>query len=164
MDYATTLMEYGENPRRVQLPDGNWTITDRTVSIPKEHSIAPGATSEVKIYNFGRILPPINQDGSSVFKFGSTVPVKFQLQNADGEYVSNAIAKIYLTKINNNIVGTEIEAVSTSSATEGNLFRYDVIENQYIFNLATKPLSTGTWQIRIELDDGTSKYAIIGLK
>ncbi len=62
------------------------------------------------------------------------------------------------------VVGSEIEANSTSAATTGNLFRYDSTGDQYIFNLGTKSLSTGTWQIRIELDDGTSKYVTIGLK
>lgn len=31
-------------------------------------------------------------------------------------------------------------------------------DNQYIFNLGTSSLSEGTWQIRIEFDDGSSKY------
>jgi len=117
------------------------------------------------VYAYSDILPPINPDGSSIFKLGSTVPVKFQLRDANGTFVPNAIAKIYLLKISNGITGTELEAVSTSAATTGNLFRYDSTSNQYIFNLATKPLSTGTWQIRIELvDDGMSYIVKIGLK
>ena len=134
------------------------------MSIPKENTIEPGKTEEIKLYNYSGILQPINQDGSSVFKLGRTIPVKFQLRNSTGNFVSNAVAKIYLTKTSDSITGTEIEANSTSSATTGNLFRYDITENQYIFNLDTKPLTAGTWQIRIELDDGTSKYVTIGLK
>jgi hypothetical protein len=67
-----------------------------------------------------------------------------------------------VTKINNGILGTEMDAISTSVADSGNLFRYD--GSQYIFNLATKSLSVGTWQIRIALDDGISKYIIISLR
>jgi hypothetical protein len=164
LTYSTSFMEYGENPQAVQLSDGSWTIADRTVSLPVQHTIGPGTISEIQLYNFGGILQPINQDGSSVFKLGRTVPVKFQLRNTVGDFASTAIAKIYLAKTSNSVTGTETEAESTSSATTGNLFRYDITENQYIFNLATKPLTTGTWQIRIELDDGTSKYVNIGLK
>jgi len=115
-------------------------------------------------YAFGGISPPVNADGSSIFKFGSTIPVKFQLTDAAGNFVTNAVAKLYLIKINNGVSGTDIEAASTSAATTGNLFRYNLTDNQYIFNLATKPLSIGTWQIKIELDDGTSKYVNISLR
>lgn len=116
------------------------------------------------IYNFSGILQPVNADGSSVFKLGSTVPVKFQLRDSNSNYVTSAVAKIYIAKISDGVVGTDMEAVSTSTATTGNQFRYDATGNQYIFNLATKPLTIGTWQIRIELNDGTSKYVNIGLK
>lgn len=115
-------------------------------------------------YKYSGILQPINPDGSSIFKLGSTLPVKFQLWDAGGNFVTNAVAKIYVAKISDRIIGAEMEANSTSNATTGNLFRYYSTSNQYIFNLGTKTLSTGTWQIRIELDDGTSKTATIGLK
>ncbi len=115
-------------------------------------------------YTYGGILQPINPDGSSTFKYGSTIPVKFQLTDSSGNFVTNATAKIYMAKISDGIIGTEMGANSTSKATTGNLFRYDSTSNQYIFNLATKTLSTGTWQIRIELDDGTSKYVTISLR
>ena len=92
------------------------------------------------------------------------MPVKFRLTDANGSPVTGAVARIYVAKISEGIAGTEMEANSTSAATTGNLFRYDSTANQYIFNLGTKSLSTGTWQIRIELDDGTSKYVTIGLK
>lgn len=115
-------------------------------------------------YVFSGVLPPVNRDGSSVFKFGSTVPVKFRLQDVNGNYVADAVAKLYVAKVENGLVGTETEAVSTSAATTGNLFRYDDSGSQYIFNLGTKRLSTGTWQLRIELDDGSSKYVTITLK
>ena len=115
-------------------------------------------------YAFGGISPPVNADGSSVFKLNSTIPIKFQLTDAAGNFVTNAVAKLYLTKISNGVTGSDIEAISTSAATTGSLFRYSTTDNQYIFNLATKPLSIGTWQLRIELDDGTSKEVNISLR
>lgn len=115
-------------------------------------------------YSFGGFLQPINTDGSSIFKLGSTIPVKFQLKDPQGNYFTTAIAKIYTAKIADGVTGTEVEAVSTSAATTGNLFRYDSTSNQYIFNLSTKSLSKGTWQIKVILDDGTQKTVIISLK
>ncbi|MBU2541550.1 MAG: PxKF domain-containing protein, partial [Candidatus Omnitrophica bacterium] len=70
----------------------------------------------------------------------------------------------YLAKISDDVVGEEVEGISTSQATTGNLFRYDSTDNLYIFNLSTNGLTSGTWQVRIDLDDGTSKYVNFGLK
>ena len=123
------------------------------------------------IYDFGGILPPFKPDGSSVFKLGRTIPVKFQLRDDQGDYVTDAVANIFVKKTKNGGIGEEIDVISTAAATSGNLFRYDFSSNQYIFNLSTKlPLndgvswSEGTWEIRIELDDGMSYYKEIVLK
>lgn len=114
---------------------------------------------------FGGFLPPINADGGSVLKLGRTVPVKFQLTDANGNFVSNAAATISLQKFNGSTPeGNPIDGVSTSAATTGNLFRYDSNSNQYIFNLNTKGLSVGTWQIKATLDNGESHTVFIVLK
>jgi len=115
-------------------------------------------------YIFSGVLNPIKADGSSVFKGGSAVPVKFRLSDADGNYAANATARLYLAKVTNGVPGADTEAVSSGKANEGNLFRYDSEESQYIFNLNTKDLAPGAWRLRIALDDGTSKYVNIGLK
>jgi len=107
-------------------------------------------------YAWTGVLQPINGDGSSVFKLGSTVPVKFKLTSPCVP-IGTLTAKIFLAKITNSILGTEVEATSTSAADTGNTFRYDASGDQYIYNLATRtfpngnttPLSAGTWQIRI---------------
>ncbi|MFH0762527.1 MAG: PxKF domain-containing protein [Candidatus Omnitrophota bacterium] len=115
-------------------------------------------------YTYAGVLPPINQDDSSIFKLGRVVPVKFQLKDAAGNYISTAAARIYLSKISNTVLGGEIEAESVGSANTGNLFRYDSAENQYIFNLGTSNLSKGTWQIKIQLDDGSLRYVSVSFK
>jgi len=127
------------------------------------NQVTQSATYYVR-YNYGGILPPINPDGSSIFKLGRTVPVKFQLKDYTGNYISTAVARIYLVKISDNVIGSEIEPESTSAATTGNLFRYSSTDNQYIFNLGTSGLSIGSWKIRIALDDGTSYYVVISLR
>lgn len=124
-------------------------------------------SKEVKYYvsyNYGGILQPVNSDSSSLFKLGRTVPIKFRLSDKNNLPISNAVAYLNIAKINSNSVGTEVEAVSTSQATEGNLFRYDPTENQYIFNLNTKYMSGGTWKLIIYLDDESTKEILISLK
>ncbi|MBI5559815.1 MAG: SBBP repeat-containing protein [Deltaproteobacteria bacterium] len=115
-------------------------------------------------YGYSGILPPINPDGTSVFKLGRTVPVKFRLTDFSGGYISTAAARLYLAKVVDGVVGSEIEAASAGGANTGNYFRYDTTGNQYIFNLDTKDLSAGEWQLRISLDDGTSKYVAMTLR
>ncbi|OCA87910.1 hypothetical protein A8F94_08750 [Bacillus sp. FJAT-27225] len=116
------------------------------------------------VYNYSGILQPINQNGSSIFKAGSTVPVKFQLRDAQGGFVSSAIATISFKKVGAEAQGNVIEAVSTSAATTGNLFRYNATSNQYIFNLSTKGYEKGQYNITITLNDGKSYTVEIGLK
>lgn len=116
-------------------------------------------------YSFSGILPPIKTDEIKVFKLKSTIPVKFQLQDAQGNFVTNAVAKLSMQKFSNNEpAGELIEAISTSASTIGNVFRYDATDNQYIFNLSTKTLSTGTWQLKVELDDTAVYTVFVGLK
>jgi hypothetical protein len=115
-------------------------------------------------FSWSGVLQPINADSTSIFKLGSTIPVKFQLT---GTCAGNPglTAQIFLAQISNSVVGTEMEATSTSAADSGNTFRYDAGADQYIYNLATKPLAVGTWQIRIDLGDGVLNRVVnISLK
>jgi hypothetical protein len=115
-------------------------------------------------------LQPINgggtpeySDDTSVFKLGATVPVKFTLTDASAG-ISGAEAKLYAAKVTNEVVGTEVEAISTATASSGNLFRYDATSNQYVFNWSTKGLTAGTYQLRIDLADGVSRTVRVSLR
>ena len=144
--------------------------TNVAQAVTRSYAVTYGAA-------FGGIRQPINADGSSQFKLGSTVPVKFAL-SCGGSPIANAVAKLAIT------LGTAgeappagvDEAVSTSAATTGNLFRYDSSGQQYIFNLNTKAGSyqnaSGTtvkfvsgqyYTLWIKLDDGTSHSVVIKL-
>jgi hypothetical protein len=112
---------------------------------------------------WSNVLQPVNLDGSSVFKLGSTVPVKFQLTGASAG-ITNLSAALYTQRLGTTPTGSSLEAISTSSATTGNLFRYDSTSGQYIFNLSTKTLSVGTYQLRLDLGDGVLRTVNISLK
>jgi alpha-tubulin suppressor-like RCC1 family protein len=112
-------------------------------------------------YAWSGILQPVDADGQSVFKLGSTVPVKFRLTDVSAA-ITNAIAKLTLAKVSATVTGGDVEAISTSAATSGNLFRYDT--GQYIFNLSTKSLAVGTWRLSIDLGDGASRAVPISLR
>lgn len=113
---------------------------------------------------FQGLLQPINNDGSSIFKLNRTVPVKFQLVAPDGSYVSDAVARLYLAKVSNQVVGSYQEPESTSAADSGNTFRYDAQADQYIFNLGTKGLSIGTWALQVTVNGLVAKEVWISLR
>ena len=111
---------------------------------------------------FSGILQPINPDGSSVFKKGSTVSVKFALFDVDGNPITDASATLRLERIANGITGSDSEAISTSSASTGNEFRYDAQTNTYVFNWGTSDLQTGTYALRIYLEYGEATQSLLG--
>ena len=104
---------------------------------------------------------PINADGSSIFKLGRTVPVKFQLTGASAG-ITNLQARLYVTKITNNVLGTDTEAISTSAADSGNTFRYDPTSQSYIFNLGTSNLTAGTYQLKIYVNGDNTTGTLLG--
>lgn len=114
-------------------------------------------------FSWGGVLPPIKADGSSVFKAGNTVPVKFQLTEASAG-ITDAIALLSYSRVINGVPGAPIDAVSTSGATVGSLFRYDWSSHQYIFNWNTKGLTAGHYQLQIDLGDGVLRTAELTLK
>lgn len=114
-------------------------------------------------YDWSGVFQPVNANGSSVFRLGSTIPVKFALTGASAG-VNNAIAKLYYAKISDNLVGSDVEATSTASATTGNVFRHDPAAGQYVFNWGTKGLTVGTYQLRIDLGDGAMHTVNVSLK
>lgn len=133
---------------------------------------ATGSFNVTVNYSWSGVLQPINggstsstSDDDSVFKLGSTVPVKFKL-TGDSAGITDATAKLYVSKVSNGIAGDEVEAGSTAASTSGNLFRYDAQNDQYIFNWGTKGLQTGTgtYSLRIDLGDGTTNTVLVSLK
>jgi sugar lactone lactonase YvrE len=125
---------------------------------------APSVTHTFNVlHSWSNILQPVNLDGSSVFKLGSTVPVKFQLTGGSAA-VTTLAARIYVANISNGIAGTEAEAGSPGNADAGNVFRFDASAGQYVFNWGTKGLSEGTWQIRVDLLDGSVRTVVVSLK
>jgi len=127
------------------------------------YTAANGTVTDRVRYAWSDVRQPINVDGSSVFKLGSTIPVKFQLTGASAS-ISNLVALIYVAKVSNGVAGTEVEPATNVNADAGNVFRYDASANQYIFNWGTKGLTEGTWQIRIDLGDGVTHIVNVSLR
>jgi len=106
---------------------------------------------------------PINADGSSIFKLGSTIPVKFKLTGASAG-ITNLVAHLTVAKVSSSVTGSCVEATATGGANSGDTFRYDAAAKQYVFNLSTKVLSAGTWSLRADLGDGVNHSIKVSLR
>jgi hypothetical protein len=105
------------------------------------------------------VLQPVNADGSSVFKKGSTVPVKFRVCDANGASIGSAgvvtgsaAAPVLLSK-STGAGGVDESVYSTTPDTS---FRWDPSAQQWIYNQATSNLTPGVvYTYKIPLNDGT---------
>jgi hypothetical protein len=111
------------------------------------------------------ILQPVNPDGTSVFKKGSTVPAKFRVCDASGNSVGSpgVVSSFRLIQTIAGTVSDVDEAVY--STTPDAAFRWDATGMQWIFNINTKTLSAGTTYVyRVTLNDGSTIDFQFGLK
>ncbi|WP_436496776.1 PxKF domain-containing protein [Actinokineospora sp. HUAS TT18] len=126
----------------------------------------------VHLYKFGGFLQPINDptimpgSATSVFKTGSTVPVKFQLRNPAGALVQARTAPQWLTPVKGSLTTAPVnESAPADTATTDGTFRWDATAQQYIYNWQTKGLTPNyTYRISARLDDGQVLSVVVGLK
>lgn len=123
-------------------------------------------------YRLVGFLPPIVNDGDPTctafpcrtYKFGSTVPVKFQLFNELNQVVSTAVARIAVALVSGTEPPQTPEDLGAGVKDTGNQFRFDPVSQQYIFNLDTGVLGRGVWRVDAILDDGRVRSVHIGLR
>jgi len=120
----------------------------------------------------GVILPPINSDGSSVYKRkgGSTIPVKFKVCDANGNSISNPYA-VFLNypqggqlTMTGQIRGT-IDNVNETGDTVVPDVAFTFTGGQWHFNMDTGNLTAGqTYTFRINLAFGPGITFTVGVK
>jgi len=113
------------------------------------------------------VLQPVNPDSSSVFKKGSTVPVKFRVCDANG--VSIGTAGVVITPgapvFVSSTAGVGAVDETVYSTTPDTAFRWDPTNQQWIFNQNTSNLVSGVkYTYKIQLNDGTSITYVFGIK
>jgi hypothetical protein len=135
---------------------GNYTIT---VVVTDDDGNSDSDTGSVSLtWADGGILQPINATGTpSVFKLGSTIPVKIKITDCSGAAVSTLAPTIDLRRVDPTPASDVTEAPPAASADAGNTMRWSADGQQYIFNLSTKrsqfnaggDLTQGTYVLRI---------------
>ena len=142
--------------------DPNYAITfvDGTLTVrPAQPGVCLGEPDRT-------VLDPVNTDGSSVFRRGSTIAVKFRACDANGVSISapETVHAFNLVQVIDGTITTAVnEAVSSGTAfTE---FRWDGASQQWIFNLTTREMAPGrTYVYRIALADQTQIGFRFGLR
>lgn len=138
-------------------------------------STASNTCSYNVAYAWSGFLQPINDtahfigETTSIFKAGSTVPVKFQLTDATGAPVQEATpGPVWLTPQPGALLpstATVDESSYSTTDTPGGYYRWDSTGLQYIYNWNTSKSMAGKyWRIGVHLDDGNTYYVSIGLK
>ena len=109
------------------------------------------------------ILQPINVDGSSVFKQGSTVPAKFRVCDANGKSVGIAgvVDSFSLVKtLKDGAIADVNEAVD--STTPDSTFRWSATDQLWIFNISTKDKDlrdvNTKYTFRVTLNDRVTSF------
>jgi hypothetical protein len=102
--------------------------------------------------------------GASVFKAGSTVPVKFQLTDATGSVVAPGVAPTWTTPQRLGPIGGPISDPGNADLPSS-ADAYRLSDTTWIYNWATKGLTAGYYyRIGVRLDDGTTRTAVVGLR
>ncbi len=111
--------------------------------------------------------PPLIANASAAFKeikVGRTIPVKFRLTSGDTSAATIAVFRI-LDIATGSLDSTDLVADAGSANFNENLFRFDRIAQQYIFNLSTKDFpAPATYRIFVTLDDGSQKSVDFALR
>ncbi len=124
------------------------------------------------LYAWNGFPQPINDTAhqvgtsTSIFKAGSTVPVKFQLMDVNGKVIQASTAPLWVTPVKGSATSAQVdETAYTASSTTGGSYRWDSTSSQYIYNWGTAKGNAGYyWRIGVTLDDGQTYYVNIGLR
>jgi hypothetical protein len=146
-----------------------------------------GGTSQNYAFNFSvgylviqfsttcgfQVTQPVNADGSSVFKKGSTVPVKFQVCDANGVSIGGTNPVVQIDPLDGHRDPVRLASKAGSKAVDELIysntpdtdFRWDPQAQQWIFNLSTDQLSAGThYFFAVELVSNQWIYFDFGTK
>ena len=151
---------------------GTKTVTCTATDIAG--NIKTASISYRVIYRFDGFSSPINIPGytnacGSPCLFysangNSTIPVKFQLKDANGKVVKSTSLPIWLVPQKGGVITAPLNA-SIFTAQSASQEKFEKEDNQYQFNWKTKGFTpVYYWRIGVKLDDGQIYYVIIKLR
>lgn len=100
-------------------------------------------------------------DPTKAHRAGGTVPLKVQLCDEAGVNLSSPETPLTVVGLVKRDASASTDfAESPGNANSDSAFRYDEELAGYIFNLSTRGLSTGTWELRFTVADDGTVYAL----
>src|SRR5262249_16408651 len=136
-----------------------YTLTVRVTDNGSPNLFAEQQFTVGVAYTWSNLVAPVQAGGT--YKAGRTLPIKFQL-TVPSAGVTNAVIRLLIFKVTDNVVGDPVDVESTSAASTGNLFRYE--NGFYVFNLNTSGITAGTYQLQIDMGDGVIRAVNISIK
>jgi len=112
-------------------------------------------------YHFLGFFQPIDNAAINIAKSGSTIPVKWALTDANGNYIFDLSAfKSLSSRIISCNSGEPTDVIEETISSGGSVLRYDISANQFIYNWATIKSWSGTCRrISLSLNDGVTYIA-----
>ncbi|MGZ4888499.1 MAG: PxKF domain-containing protein, partial [Candidatus Angelobacter sp.] len=140
---------------------GHFTATCSGATDGAGNIAAPVSASYDVDYIFNGFFSPVSTN--KVFKLGSTVPLKWTLQNAQQGFISSftSIAAVQVAPDPSCLAGGEGVPFDAGSAGNSGLQFQD---NTFQFNWKTSGLASGCYAAMVSLDDGTRKTVFVTLR
>ncbi|HEX3586497.1 MAG TPA: PxKF domain-containing protein [Candidatus Angelobacter sp.] len=140
---------------------GHFTATCSGAKDGAGNIAAPVSASYDVDYLFNGFFSPISTN--KTFKLGSTVPLKWTLQNAQQGFISSftSISAIQVAPDPSCTAGGEGVPFDAGSAGNSGLQFQD---NTFQFNWKTDGLASGCYAATVSLDDGTRKTVFVTLR
>ena len=114
------------------------------------------------VEDWSGMLPPVSPDGSSVFRIGRAVPLKFQLFDETGDPVAGMSPILSLARLVDGEWGEEFKPTSTRPPLTSDVFSYR--GGTYVYTLDTRGLTAGAYRARIAIGAGAQLYAEFSLR
>jgi hypothetical protein len=107
------------------------------------------------------VLPPVSASGAATYNAGRTVPVALQLQGSCASLTSARLT-LYLAPIVGGTPGAFTPATPSGTSNSGNVFRYNSTTGQYLYNLNTRGLAAGVYQLDYYIGGTSATGALLG--